>query len=137
MWIFADQPSPKHRPKGVAQSFSDVNANVTKDGNIDNPPKLFDAINKNGLAIFLIVRYPFFLFGLHLTQVDPSANSVRKTGKSFYGPYQYIDTDDVYERWLRDVHSRFILGSDLCDWVVLALSSFQRRGPVVLGTCSF
>lgn len=121
MWIFADQPtSPKRLAKGDAQSSSDVQTNETNDGSIDNPPKLFDAINKHGLATFLIVCYHFFSLGLYLTQIDRSSNSVWITGKSFYGPYQYIDPDYVYERCHRDVHSKFILGGDMCDWVVLA-----------------
>jgi hypothetical protein len=70
MWIFADKSSESTNTKryagGVPKDITDRHMNT---GNktrlisdawiIDNPPKLFDEINKHGLAIFLIVRRLF------------------------------------------------------------------------------
>ncbi len=73
MWVFADESTDtKHyASSGVAKGNSDrlmntggkskhhlVSDGIDK-GVIDNPPKLFDAINKHGLTIFLIVCYHF------------------------------------------------------------------------------
>lgn len=112
MWVFADDPPTstvaKRCASSVAVGDSDrlVNpgnnlkhhpiSNGIDQGIIDNPPKLFDAINKHGLTIFLLVRHHFLLAALISTELF-FANSFRKPGKCPYRVNQPIDSDNVYE----------------------------------------
>jgi len=72
MWVFADESSTstdtKHYPSSVAKGNPDrlmntgdnsKHSNGIDEGIIDNPPKLFEVINKHGLTVFLIVRHHF------------------------------------------------------------------------------
>ncbi len=50
MWISASRSDGPTDAKGCASAYDEALPPI-----IDNPPKLLDAVNKHGLAIFLIV----------------------------------------------------------------------------------
>jgi hypothetical protein len=68
-----------------------------------NPPALLEAFNKNGLALFLLVRCFVQTFFFSLIMV-----SYNFEGECRYGTCQLDDSDDVYARFLGDDRVEFV-----------------------------